>query len=73
MLHSNGGFSKKEWINATFIREHSQQFLEAEMEGHLGRDRYERGTEGEKTYRNGYSPINHKKKLRRITSKRSKR
>lgn len=32
-----------------------QQFLEGEMEEHLGRDRYERATEGEKNYRNGYS------------------
>lgn len=32
-----------------------QQFLEAEMEEHLGRDRYERATPGEKNYRNGYS------------------
>lgn len=32
-----------------------QQFLEAEMEGHLGREKYERSTEDERNYRNGYS------------------
>lgn len=35
-----------------------QQFLEADMEGNLARDRYERDTEGKKNYRNGYSPKN---------------
>ncbi len=33
-----------------------QQFLEAEMEEHLGRERYERQIQEEKNYRNGYSP-----------------
>lgn len=32
-----------------------QQLLEAEMEGHLGRERYERSTEDDRNYRNGYS------------------
>ncbi|WP_203527736.1 transposase, partial [Clostridium thermarum] len=32
-----------------------QQFLEAEMEEHLGREKYERSSEGERNYRNGYS------------------
>jgi transposase-like protein len=32
-----------------------QQFLEAEMEEHLGRERYERSAEDESNYRNGYS------------------
>lgn len=35
-----------------------QQFLEAEMEEHLGRDRYERNNNEEKNYRNGYSQKN---------------
>lgn len=32
-----------------------QQFLEAEMEEHLGREKYERSLDDEKNYRNGYS------------------
>lgn len=32
-----------------------QQFLEAEMEEHLGRERYERSSDDERNYRNGYS------------------
>ncbi len=32
-----------------------QQFLEAEMEDHLGRERYDRISDEEKNYRNGYS------------------
>lgn len=32
-----------------------QQFLEAEMEEHLGREKYERETDEDKNYRNGYS------------------
>ncbi|TDT62890.1 transposase-like protein [Fonticella tunisiensis] len=32
-----------------------QQFLEAEMEEHLGRQKYERVLDGERNYRNGYS------------------
>jgi putative transposase len=32
-----------------------QQFLEAEMEGHLGREKYERIDGTDKNYRNGYS------------------
>ena len=35
-----------------------QQFLEAEMEEHLGRDKYERSENGGKNYRNGYSSKN---------------
>lgn len=35
-----------------------QQFLEAEMEEHLGRDRYERNEIEDKNYRNGYSSKN---------------
>lgn len=35
-----------------------QQFLEAEMEDHLGRDKYERAEGDEKNYRNGYSKKN---------------
>lgn len=35
-----------------------QQFLEAEMEEHLGREKYERDNNGEKNYRNGYSQKN---------------
>jgi transposase-like protein len=35
-----------------------QQFLEAEMEGHLGREKYERVPDNGKNYRNGYSPKN---------------
>lgn len=35
-----------------------QQFLEAEMEGHLGREKYERDNDEEKNYRNGYSKKN---------------
>lgn len=35
-----------------------QQFLEAEMEDHLGRERYERDNSEEKNYRNGYSQKN---------------
>lgn len=32
-----------------------QQFLEAEMEEHLGREKYKRSSEDERNYRNGYS------------------
>lgn len=32
-----------------------QQFLEAEMEDHLGREKYERSSKNERNYRNGYS------------------
>jgi transposase-like protein len=35
-----------------------QQFLEAEMEEHLGRERYERNNIGDKNYRNGHSSKN---------------
>lgn len=35
-----------------------QQFLEAEMEGHLGREKYERDNNEGKNYRNGYSQKN---------------
>ena len=35
-----------------------QQFLEAEMEEHLGREKYERDNNEEKNYRNGYSQKN---------------
>lgn len=35
-----------------------QQFLEAEMEEHLGRDKYERNENEDKNYRNGYSSKN---------------
>jgi putative transposase len=35
-----------------------QQFLEAEMEDHLGREKYERDISEEKNYRNGYSQKN---------------
>lgn len=35
-----------------------QQFLEAEMEDHLGREKYEREDSEEKNYRNGYSQKN---------------
>lgn len=35
-----------------------QQFLEAEMEEHLGREKYERDDSENKNYRNGYSPKN---------------
>lgn len=35
-----------------------QQFLEAEMEEHLGRDKYERSGSDNKNYRNGYSSKN---------------
>jgi transposase-like protein len=35
-----------------------QQFLEAEMEEHLGRERYERSQGEDKNYRNGYSTKN---------------
>jgi transposase-like protein len=35
-----------------------QQFLEAEMEDHLGRDKYERNSDDDKNYRNGYSQKN---------------
>jgi transposase-like protein len=35
-----------------------QQFLEAEMEDHLGREKYERDNSEEKNYRNGYSQKN---------------
>lgn len=35
-----------------------QQFLEAEMEEHLGREKYERDNTEEKNYRNGYSKKN---------------
>lgn len=35
-----------------------QQFLEAEMEEHLGREKYERGISENKNYRNGYSSKN---------------
>ncbi|EQB86143.1 transposase-like protein [Clostridium punense] len=35
-----------------------QQFLEAEMEDHLGRERYERQNSIDKNYRNGYSSKN---------------
>lgn len=35
-----------------------QQFLEAEMEDHLGREKYERDSSEEKNYRNGYSQKN---------------
>lgn len=33
-----------------------QQFLEAEMEDHLGREKYDRFSDDDKNYRNGYSP-----------------
>jgi hypothetical protein len=36
----------------------TQQFLEAEMEEHLGREKYERDNTEEKDYRNGYSKKN---------------
>lgn len=35
-----------------------QQFLEAEMEEHLGREKYERDNRDDKNYRNGYSTKN---------------
>jgi putative transposase len=35
-----------------------QQFLEAEMEAHLGREKYERDDSEDKNYRNGYSQKN---------------
>lgn len=35
-----------------------QQFLESEMEEHLGRDKYERNDSKDKNYRNGYSQKN---------------
>ena len=35
-----------------------QQFLEAEMEEHLGREKYERQDESSKNYRNGHSSKN---------------
>jgi putative transposase len=35
-----------------------QQFLETEMEEHLGRDKYERSSDPDKNYRNGYSSKN---------------
>lgn len=35
-----------------------QQFLEAEMEDHLGRSKYDREPKDDKNYRNGYSPKN---------------
>lgn len=35
-----------------------QQFLEVEMEEHLGREKYERSDSDTKNYRNGYSPKN---------------
>lgn len=35
-----------------------QQFLEAEMEEHLGREKYERDSNNDKNYRNGYSSKN---------------
>ncbi len=35
-----------------------QQFLEAEMEEHLGREKYERQDDSAKNYRNGYSTKN---------------
>lgn len=35
-----------------------QQFLEAEMEEHLGRDKYERSSDADRNYRNGYSSKN---------------
>jgi putative transposase len=35
-----------------------QQFLEAEMEEHLGRDKYERAIDEDKNYRNGHSTKN---------------
>jgi putative transposase len=35
-----------------------QQFLEVEMEEHLGRERYERDSNEDKNYRNGYSQNN---------------
>ncbi|MCT8975097.1 IS256 family transposase [Clostridium sp. CX1] len=35
-----------------------QQFLEAEMEEHLGREKYERNSNGGRNYRNGYSQKN---------------
>lgn len=40
-----------------------QQFLEAEMEEHLGREKSERVEDEDKNYRNGYSPKNIKKQL----------
>ena len=33
-----------------------QQFLEAEMEEHLGREKYDRTVPDTRNYRNGYSP-----------------
>ena len=35
-----------------------QQFMEAEMEEHLGREKYERSDSDNKNYRNGYSSKN---------------
>lgn len=35
-----------------------QQFMEAEMEDHLGREKYERSDSGKNNYRNGYSSKN---------------
>lgn len=35
-----------------------QQFLEAEMEDHLGRSKYDRDLNDDKNYRNGYTPKN---------------
>jgi len=35
-----------------------QQFLEAEMEEHLGRSKYSRNSNEDKNYRNGFSPKN---------------
>lgn len=35
-----------------------QQFLEAEMEEHLGRSKYDRDLNDDKNYRNGYTPKN---------------
>ena len=35
-----------------------QQFLEAEMEEHLGRSKYSRNSDEDKNYRNGFSPKN---------------
>ena len=35
-----------------------QQFLEAEMEDHLGRSKYTRSSDEDKNYRNGFSPKN---------------
>lgn len=48
----------KDGLMQKLFKEVMQQLLEAEMEEHLGREKYERTSSEDKNYRNGYSPKN---------------